>query len=486
MSMKQSRRRIRERTRTRKGRYDKTLKKRKNRVKPLKNEKRSRNKRKNRKIDRYKHTQTYQKGGDERVHADPILNIKSVMGQRPYTGNLVSRYQQFVKYMTNPDNDIYYYPIPKNYPTSQELQQLAGLQGDELTSKINVLSREYGITTEQIDAMLHSANQPRQESQQPKNESSEKDESTLKGILAGVLDVNKIADLKNPQEIKGLDDIQKKKATEIIHEFYFMKWLHEFLTKQEEPLELEYVLGSGGMSVVFVVQESQNRENKYVLKITRESVYDGSHPDPHRFAPLQLPQSQSTQSVKTIDPRAIGNYYSGDDVDNVYERLKDQIIETGHDKGSLIYEYIVTKDASKTTSPTSLPYIQSTRDTWGAFAILDVQIASEGSRDRVNPMYSAMIVEPLARPGSLEQFVGSTGPGNRPPNMSTNSRVIGTNVILRDMAQAIKHIEDRGYHNPDIKLENIAFNETALEAQTPEPRPMIITKDERGTKFVSI
>ena len=57
-----------------------------------------------------------------------------------------------------------------------------------MTSKINVLSREYGITTEQIDAMLHSANQPRQESQQPKNESSEKDESTLKGILAGVLD----------------------------------------------------------------------------------------------------------------------------------------------------------------------------------------------------------------------------------------------------------------------------------------------------------
>ena len=461
MSMKQSRRRIRERTRTRKGRYDKTLKKRKNRVKPLKNEYRSRNKRKNRKIDRYKHTQTYQKGGDERVHADPILNIKSVLGQRPYTGSLVSRYQQFVELMKNPDNGIYYYPIPKYYPTAQELQQLAGLQGDDLTSKINVLSREYGITTEQIDAMLRSANQP-------KNESSRKDESTLMGIL----DIRRATDdvLKNPQEIKGLDDIQKKKATEIIHEFYFMKWLHEFLTKQEEPLELEYVLGSGGMSVVFVVQESQNRENKYVLKITRESVYDGSHPDPHRFSPLQLSQSQST--INTI-----GNYYSSDDVDDVYERLKDQIIETGHDKGSLIYEYIVTKEASETTSPTELPYIQRTKDTWGAFAILDVQIASEGSRDHVNPMYSAMIVEPLARPGSLEQFVGSTDPGKRNSdiNISPHSRVIGTKVILRDMARAIKHIEDRGYHNPDIKLENIAFNESALEAQTPEPRPMIIT-----------
>ena len=453
MSMKQSRRRIRTRTRTRKGRYDKTLKKRKNRVKPLKNENRPRNKRKNRKIDRYKQNQTYQKGGDERVHADPILNRASVMGQSPYTGNLVSRYQQFVRSMTNPagtmndddddaNQEIYYYPIPKNYPKNP-----------------------------------------------PENESStlkekEKDESTLRGILGN--DDHRHSDLKNPQEIQGLTDIQKKKATEIIHEFYFMNWLHEFLTtkqveKREKPLELSRVLGSGGMSVVFVVRESENHGKQYVLKITRESVYDGSHPDHDRFSPLELPQSQSTQSINTIDPRAIGNYYSSDDV---YESLKDQIMETGHDKGSLIYEYIVTKEASETTPPTYLPYIQSTKDAWGAFAILDVQIASYGSRDPVNPMYSAMIVEPLARPGSLEKFVGSTDPGQSAV-ISTNSRVIGTNVILRDMAQAIKHIEDKGYHNPDIKLENIAFNDPSLEAQTPEPRPMI-TEHTDVTKFASI
>ena len=51
--------------------------------------------------------------------------------------------------------------------TAQELQRLAGLQGYELTLEIDVLSRKYGITAEQIVAMLRSANQPRQESQQP-------------------------------------------------------------------------------------------------------------------------------------------------------------------------------------------------------------------------------------------------------------------------------------------------------------------------------
>ena len=51
--------------------------------------------------------------------------------------------------------------------TAQELQRLAGLQGYELTLEIDVLSRKYGISAEQIVAMLRSANQPRQESQQP-------------------------------------------------------------------------------------------------------------------------------------------------------------------------------------------------------------------------------------------------------------------------------------------------------------------------------
>ena len=51
--------------------------------------------------------------------------------------------------------------------SAQDLQRLAGLQGYDLTLEIDVMSRKYGMSTDQIVAILRSSNQSTQPTQQP-------------------------------------------------------------------------------------------------------------------------------------------------------------------------------------------------------------------------------------------------------------------------------------------------------------------------------
>ena len=49
----------------------------------------------------------------------------------------------------------------------QDLQRLAGLQGYDLTLEIDAMSRKYGMSPEEIVAILRSATQSHQSTQQP-------------------------------------------------------------------------------------------------------------------------------------------------------------------------------------------------------------------------------------------------------------------------------------------------------------------------------
>ena len=49
----------------------------------------------------------------------------------------------------------------------QDLQRLAGLQGYDLTLEIDAMSRKYGMSPEEIVAILRSATQSQQPTQQP-------------------------------------------------------------------------------------------------------------------------------------------------------------------------------------------------------------------------------------------------------------------------------------------------------------------------------
>ena len=51
--------------------------------------------------------------------------------------------------------------------SAQDLQRLAGLQGYDLTLEIDVMSRKYGMSPDEIVAILRSANQSQQPNQQP-------------------------------------------------------------------------------------------------------------------------------------------------------------------------------------------------------------------------------------------------------------------------------------------------------------------------------
>ncbi len=51
--------------------------------------------------------------------------------------------------------------------SAQDLQRLAGLQGYDLTLEVDALARKYGMTADEIMAILRSASQPPQASQQP-------------------------------------------------------------------------------------------------------------------------------------------------------------------------------------------------------------------------------------------------------------------------------------------------------------------------------
>ena len=51
--------------------------------------------------------------------------------------------------------------------SAQDLQRLAGLQGYDLTLEIDVMSRKYGMSPDEIVAILQSANQSQQPTQQP-------------------------------------------------------------------------------------------------------------------------------------------------------------------------------------------------------------------------------------------------------------------------------------------------------------------------------
>ena len=50
--------------------------------------------------------------------------------------------------------------------SAQDLQRLAGLQGYDLTLEIDVMSRKYGMSPDEIVAILQSANQSQQPTQQ--------------------------------------------------------------------------------------------------------------------------------------------------------------------------------------------------------------------------------------------------------------------------------------------------------------------------------
>ena len=51
--------------------------------------------------------------------------------------------------------------------SAQDLQRLASLQGYDLTLEIDVMSRKYGMSPDEIVAILQSANQSQQPTQQP-------------------------------------------------------------------------------------------------------------------------------------------------------------------------------------------------------------------------------------------------------------------------------------------------------------------------------
>ena len=51
--------------------------------------------------------------------------------------------------------------------SAQDLQRLARLQGYDLTLEIDVMSRKYGMSPEEIVAVLRAANQSQQPAQQP-------------------------------------------------------------------------------------------------------------------------------------------------------------------------------------------------------------------------------------------------------------------------------------------------------------------------------
>ena len=51
--------------------------------------------------------------------------------------------------------------------SAQDLQRLAGLQGYDLTLEIDVMSRKYGMSPDEIVAILQSTNQSQQPTQQP-------------------------------------------------------------------------------------------------------------------------------------------------------------------------------------------------------------------------------------------------------------------------------------------------------------------------------
>ena len=51
--------------------------------------------------------------------------------------------------------------------SAQDLQRLAGLEGYDLTLEIDVMSRKYGMSPDQIVAILRSSNQSTQPTQQP-------------------------------------------------------------------------------------------------------------------------------------------------------------------------------------------------------------------------------------------------------------------------------------------------------------------------------
>ena len=51
--------------------------------------------------------------------------------------------------------------------SAQDLQRLTGLEGYDLTLEIDVMSRKYGMSPDQIVAILRSSNQSTQPTQQP-------------------------------------------------------------------------------------------------------------------------------------------------------------------------------------------------------------------------------------------------------------------------------------------------------------------------------
>lgn len=51
--------------------------------------------------------------------------------------------------------------------SAQDLQRLSGLQGYDLTLEIDVMSRKYGMSPDEIVAFLRSSNQSKQTTQQP-------------------------------------------------------------------------------------------------------------------------------------------------------------------------------------------------------------------------------------------------------------------------------------------------------------------------------
>ena len=51
--------------------------------------------------------------------------------------------------------------------SAQDLQRLAGLQGYDLTLEIDAMSRKYGMSPDEIVAILRTANQSQQPTQQP-------------------------------------------------------------------------------------------------------------------------------------------------------------------------------------------------------------------------------------------------------------------------------------------------------------------------------
>ena len=51
--------------------------------------------------------------------------------------------------------------------SAQDLQRLAGLEGYDLTLEIDVMSRKYGMSPDEIVAILRSSNQSTQPTQQP-------------------------------------------------------------------------------------------------------------------------------------------------------------------------------------------------------------------------------------------------------------------------------------------------------------------------------